>query len=655
MRKLGIITLDDYSDSLISSIHEAAVVQIHDVSEKIKDDAEWREIFKTSRTGSHTPELTSLLMRITNITDFWDSVIKEKISIMQMIEGFISPKLPDKKKIERMEKDQILEHAKNFLDKVESRTHTIQKRLEELESQQIQLESDLNSLKNLEFLDLDMKDLIDTENTSITSGKVSLEVYPKFKEELDELTDEIIILESEVPEETKKTVVIITLKKYKEDLTKLLRKFEFEKFNVKRLSGKPKEAIKNVENELKSLEKEKKDLINEANDISNKWKEQISILKEQLEIERERAEIYSSFAKTDKTYMLEAWVREKDLDNALNLIKKSTDGHSIVDVSNPDGEENIPVHLENPAFAKPFEFLTKMYSPPQYNEIDPTILVAIVFPFFFGFCLTDGLYGIFDMIAGIFLILGLGKLNKMMKDFGFVLIACGGWTLILALISNGFMGDLFPNYLGIQIPVVIESIDAFVNPQNILIMALLCGIIYTTLGFILGAYNNIHKGAIKDAIGDQICWLILILGVILLGIGYLTNAFSIYIGLGVAIVGLAILVYHNGAFGLMDVMGLIGTIFSYSRLLAACLATGGMAIAINIVAFKVVGMIPILGVILTILILIIMHPLNAVIQTLGAFIQSLRLHYVEFFSQFYAGQGMKFRPFKAKRKITTLE
>jgi V/A-type H+-transporting ATPase subunit I len=235
------------------------------------------------------------------------------------------------------------------------------------------------------------------------------------------------------------------------------------------------------------------------------------------------------------------------------------------------------------------------------------------------------------------------------------MIAAGTWTVILALITNGFMGDIFPTYLGVQIPVVVKSIDAFVSPQNILIMALLAGLIYTTLGLILGAYNNIHKGAIREAIGDQICWLILIMGVILLGVAYLTNSFSIYIGVGVAIIGLALLVWHNGLFGLMDVMGLLGTVFSYSRLLALCLSTGGMAIAVNIVAFKVVGTLPVIGVALTALVLIAGHPANAMIQSLGAFIHSMRLHYVEFFSQFYNGAGLKFRPFKAKRKITTLE
>jgi len=654
MRKLGIITLDDYSDSLISSLHEAAVVQIHDMSERVREDIEWSEIFKPSRTGPHTAELTSLLLRLTNITDFWSTVKKEKVSPIQLIEGFISPKIPEKKKIEKLDKEQILENANLFLDEVESRTQTIQKRLEELESQKIQLESDFNSLKNLEFLDLHMTDLIDTDHTSIISGKVALEVYSKFRKELEEITDKIIILESETEEETKKTLVIITLNKYREDLTKLLRKFEFEKFDIAGLSGKPKEAIKNVKTQLDNLEKEKKDLMTETTDISKKWKEDILILKEQLEIEREREEIFSSFAKTDKTYMLEAWVREKDLDNALDLIKKSTEGHSIVDVTNPDGEENVPVHLENPRFAKPFEFMTKMYSPPQYNEIDPTIFFALVFPFFFGFCLTDGLYGIFDMAAGVFIFMGIGKVNKVMRSFGIILMACGAWTIILALITNGFMGDIFPKYLGTQIPVVIKSIDAFVAPQNILIIALLCGIIYTTLGLIIGAYNNIKKGAIAEAFGDQICWLILIFGVILLGVAYLSNGFSIYIGVGVAIVGLALLIYHNGVFGLMDIMGFIGTVLSYSRLLALCLSTGGMAMAVNIVAFKVVGPIPVIGVVLTALVLMFGHPANAMIQSLGAFIHSMRLHYVEFFSQFYTGDGLKFRPFHAERKITKL-
>jgi len=654
MRKLSIITLDDYSDRLISSIHEQGLVQIHDVTEKIKD-LEWREILKPSTVGPQTTEIISFLMRITSVTDFWKSVQSKKVSPLDLIKGFVNPEIPEKKEIEELNREQILENAKDILEKVESKTKAIQQRLDELESKKIQLETDFKSAKDLKFLDLDMSDLKDTANTTIITGKLNLEIFSKFNDELTALTDEVVIFESDIDEEGKKILVIITLQKNRENLNKLLRKFEFERFNVSKLSGKPHEAIDNVKINMNELEKERKELIAEVNELAGKWEEDLSITKEQLEIERERNEIFTHFAKTDKTYMIEAWVKEKDLHQAMDLIKNSTDNHVIIDVKNPDGEENIPVHLENPRFAKPFEFMTKMYSTPQYNELDPTIFFALVFPFFFGFCLTDGLYGCFDIIAGVFIFMGIGKINKTLRSFGLIMIAAGTWTLILALITNGFMGDIFPTYLGIQIPIVIKSIDAFVYPQNILIMALLAGLIYTTLGLVIGAYNNIHNGAIREAIGDQICWLVLIMGVILLGIAYLSHSFSIYIGVAVAIIGLALLIWHNGLFGLMDVMGLLGTVFSYSRLLALCLSTGGMALAVNIVAFKVAGMVPVIGVALTALVLIAGHPANAMIQSLGAFIHSMRLHYVEFFSQFYTGQGLKFRPFKAKRKITTLE
>ena len=656
MRKLSIITLDDYSDPLITSIHEQGIVQIHDVTEKIREDLEWREILKPSNIGPQNTEIISFLMRITSIIDFWKSVKRKKVSPLDLIAGFISPEIPEKIEVEALTREQTLETAKDILEKVESRTQTIQLRLDDIEAIKIQLETDLKSAKDLEFLDIDISNLKDTEQTTIITGKINLEIFPKFHNELTALTDELVIFESDVDEEDKKILVIITLQKNKDNVNKLLRKFEFEKFDISLLSGKPQEAIENVEIKINELEKEKKELIEEANEISGKWEEDVFIIKEQLEIERERNEIFTSFAKTDKTYMIEAWTKEKDLHKAMDLIKESTDNHVIIDVQNPDDDDiNIPVHLENPRFAKPFEFMTKMYSPPRYNELDPTIFFALVFPFFFGFCLTDGLYGVFDILAGAFIFLGIGKINKTLRSFGLIMMAAGSWTVVLALITNGFMGDIYPTYLGVQIPVVIKSIDAFVNPQNILIMALLAGLTYTTLGLILGAYNNIHKGAIRDALGDQICWLVLIMGVILLGVAFLSHAFSIYIGVAVAIIGLALLVYHNGLFGLMDVMGLVGTVFSYSRLLALCLSTGGMAIAVNIVAFKVAGMVPVVGVALTALVLIAGHPANATIQSLGAFIHSMRLHYVEFFSQFYNGQGLKFRPFKAKRKLTTLE
>jgi V/A-type H+/Na+-transporting ATPase subunit I len=655
MNKLSIITLDEYSDNLISTLHEAGLVQIQDISEYIQEDIEWRQILKPAGLKSQTTDIISFLNRITSIVEFWKGVKKKKVSPVQLLKGFINPQIHEKIVIKELNQKEILEKAKVFLDEVEPGSKSIQNRLEEIESQNLKLETDLISAKNLVFLDFDVKDLRDSDHTFTITGKLGLEIYNNFMEELNEITDELIIFDCDSDEENKKTIIIISLNKYRENFIKLLRKFEFERFDISRLSGKPKNVMESIKIQIKDLKKEKSELINEADVISKKWMDKILTLKEQLEIERERNEIFSNFAKTDKTYMLEAWVLEKNVNKAIELIKISTEDHSIVDIKNPDGEENIPTHQENPTFAKPYEFLLNMFDSPNYKEIDPTIGIAIIFPFFFGFCLTDGFYGILDAIVGFILYRGLGRNSKTFRSFGVILIACGLWALILGLATNGFIGNLFPGYLGINLPTVIANFDAFVYPQNLLIIALICGIFQICLGLVIGAYNNLKKGAIGEAVGDQICWLIIIIGAVLLILSYVLGFGSIYIGASLVIIGIILNVYRNGLFGLMDVMGLVGTVFSYSRLLALCLSTGGIALAVNIVAFDVVTLIPVIGAILTPIVLVFGHSANAAIQSLGAFINSLRLHYVEYFSQFYEGGGKKFRPFLAKRKITTFD
>ena len=78
---------------------------------------------------------------------------------------------------------------------------------------------------------------------------------------------------------------------------------------------------------------------------------------------------------------------------------------------------------------------------------------------------------------------GLGKVNPFMKNFGIILIACGVWAFILGMVTNGFIGDLFPRWFldGAPLPTTIAALDAFVNPQNILIF-----------GLIVGAYTHQH-------------------------------------------------------------------------------------------------------------------------------------------------------------------
>ena len=262
-----------------------------------------------------------------------------------------------------------------------------------------------------------------------------------------------------------------------------------------------------------------------------------------------------------------------------------------------------------------------------------------------------------DSAIFVVLLKGLGKIKESMHSFGWILIWSGLWAVILGLLTNGLLGDFYDRilHLGKTLPTVYEPVNAFVHPDKILIIAIAIGVIYTNIAFILGAINNFRYGNKKEAIGSQICWFVLEAGVIFLALGYLNPAMAMIfyvIGAIFVIACIGMLIYANGAYGVMDIFGFMGDVLSYARLLALCLATGGIAMTVNILTNMVNDMIPFIGIILAIVVFIGGHIANFAFQVLGAFINALRLNYVEFFSQFYMGGKGKFEAFKASRTFT---
>lgn len=660
MKKLRIITLDKYANSAVGSLHEAGLVQIEDISERIQQDAEWRQILKPSSASPFTGKISSLLMKTSGTVDFLKSMARKEKGILPLVKGFINPPPLEKVEVEALDAQKLIKKAEKILEEVESETKPNEEKLNQLDSRKTELENALKVAGNLINFNVDLGLLEDSDHVSFIAGKLSTESYDELKGILKDLTDEIIVFDQDSELKGFKTLIIITVKKYSDEVLSELRKLEFERFEFSGLSGKPDETIQKSESELESISSEKELVLNDLADVSAKWLDELIALKEQLEIEKQRNEIFSSFGETENTLMFEGWVPEKKVKEALVTIETSTEGHSIVDVSDPDVEkDNVPVHLDNPRFAKPYELFVNMYSPPDYREVDPTILMAIVFPFFYGFCLTDAGYGIINALMGVVVYKGLGKNNKLMANMGLILIACGAWAFIMGMITNGFIGDLFPRWIlgGAALPTTIPQIDAFKHPEIILYLALIVGVIHINLGLLIGAYNNIVRGDVREALGAQIVWFILEIGLILLAAFYLMTGSLMTAGIvgGIPIIiGLVMLIYFNGAFGIMDLTGFLGNLLSYARLLALALSTGGIAMTVNILTGIVGSMIPYIGIILAPIVFIGGHIANLSFQSLGAFINALRLHYVEFFAQFYIGGSQKFKAFRAKRKHTDI-
>jgi V/A-type H+/Na+-transporting ATPase subunit I len=658
MKKLKVITLDKYADTAVNALHEASIVQIHDISERIQEDAEWKQILKPSHTTPFLGKISSLLMKTTGMSDFLNSVAKKDEGILTIAKGFINPPPIEKKEVEHLEVNELLDKAEGTIKEVEAKTKPRDEKLNELEAERLRLTNAIKVAENLRKFDVDLADLAGSDHISVIAGKIALESYGQYIEGMKNLPDEIVVKDIDSDDKEFKILVILTLKQYGDQVSSLLRKLEFERFELTGLSGKSDEIINKSELDIQSIEKEKESIINELADISAEWRSEFLVLKELLEIEKQRSEIFSSFGETENTVMFEGWVTVKNLEKAIGIIENTTKGYSIIDISDPDiKKDKIPVHMDNPRFAKPYEMFVTMYSPLDYREFDPTILMAIIFPFFFGYCLTDAGYGLIDAVLGLIIFRGLGRNSKLMANMGLILVACGVWAFILGMITNGFIGDIVPRWItGAALPTTIHVIDAFVFPQYILVIALIVGIIHINMGLLIGAYNNITRGDVREAIGAQIVWIILEAGILLFAAGYLTSGITageIYGG-PVIVLSLILMMYLNGAFAVMDISGFLGTVLSYARLLALCLSTGGIAMTVNILAGLCESMIPYIGFILAPIVFIGGHIANCAFQSLGAFINSLRLHYVEYFAQFYIGGSSKFKAFRTKRRYTDL-
>ena len=660
MRKIRIVTLEKYVAPTVDALHESGLVQVSDISESIQQDPELAELVAPAKATPYTGKLSSLLMKTNGISELLGNSLSEGHGLKDTLMSFLSPDMPVQKEVEALSTEDFIKKAEDTLAQVESKTGVIEGKLAALDAETSELKSNKSLANRLSNFDMDLALLKDSKYTSTTVGRINAESSSEIKNELSKLTDELEIFTVPMDDKEGEIITVVTLKEFSDDVYSTLRKFDFEKIEIGDVEGTPQQIISNADSRLLTIDSERAAAKKELKAVAEQWDDEILALKEQLENEKKKNEILSSFVQTKDAYVLEAWVPVKDTEKVEQLVEKSSEGHCAFETIEVEGtdDEDVPVLQQNGWYSKPFEYLVDMYSPVRYNAMDPTIFVAITFPFFFGFCLTDAIYGLIVSAIGVVLLKGLGKVKESMNSFGWILIWSGLWAFILGMLTNGFIGDFPERIAGFRLPTVYGPVEAFKNPQNILIIAIAIGLLYVNIGFVLGAINNLRYGRKKEAIGSQLCWFVFEAGIILLALGYMMPAIGMigYILGGILVlVTIGLLIWANGAYGMMDIFGFMGDVLSFARLLALCLATGGIAMTVNILAVMVNGMVPYVGIILAIIVFFGGHIANFAFQVLGAFINALRLNYVEFFAQFFEEGKGKFEAFKAKRTFTKLK
>ena len=350
--------------------------------------------------------------------------------------------------------------------------------------------------------------------------------------------------------------------------------------------------------------------------------------------------------------MLTAWVPEPQ-NSALETFLENRQAVWLAEKKTTTDEP--PVLLKNNGFAKLFEPITKLYSLPDYRELDLTPMLAPFFMLFFGFCLGDGGYGLF--ILALASLLKLKIKNEKIRPFLSLAQWLGAATMLFGFITATFFGITFNE---IKPDKIIEERLGLQENYGMLFFSLILGSVQIIAGMCVNVANIVTVRGWKYALSN-IAWITMVLGGALwyfAGERMGKAVYALYAVLGVA--ALTAMLYNspgknpvaNIGSGLWTayntVSGLLGDLLSYIRLFALGMTggiLGGVFNSIALDAGKGVG-VPVLDVFVTLLILLFGHGLNITLNMLGAFVHPMRLTFVEFYKNAgFTGGGKPFKPF----------
>lgn len=553
------------------------------------------------------------------------------------------------------------------------------KECSEIEEETTRLKNELSALRNEKTifepwkkLKAKLENIPGTGTTGVILGVLKTPVVENALKAIDDVSS-FTSVEKVEEEGTNTYLMIVFDKEVEKDLRKTLSEFKFTEAEMPLATGLLKEYLHTVEESIKENETALKKAESELKKLA-KYMDDLHAVHDYLGWQKEKWEALQKFGNTERVFIINGWIEARKKNQLEKTLDESTKEYALKELELQEGEVP-PVVIKNSNLTTPFETLTLMYGLPKHDELDPTPYLSIFFIVFFALCLTDAAYGII-LFAVTALALKFMKMGPGMKRLVKLLMYAGITTAIIGAIFGGWFGleaKNMPEFLTYTAAngekmFILQQINAVTNPLSVLILALGLGFLQILVGVYMKFIHGLRHGNKKDAILDTGTWAFM-----LTGIGFFVLAVSgalpgmTEVGKWWVMLGALGLILTQGRgnkniimrllAGVLSLYGLVNymsDVLSYSRLLALGLATTIIGLAVNVIT-GLAGNLPFIGWLVAAVIFIGGHLFNLVINTLGSFIHSGRLQFVEFFSKFMEGGGKEFKPLTKKNKYVFMK
>ena len=447
----------------------------------------------------------------------------------------------------------------------------------------------------------------------------------------------------------------------KEDVDRAFAALHFERIWLENESGTPAEIVTKLKKEIQEKEYLINDIDNQIDEtIKNEYDKLIKAFAD-IKYDYELYNIRKYTTNSRNSFCVVGWVTEDEAEKILE--KTKDDAECMVVVDDPKAVSHItpPTKLKNLKIFKPFEEFVRMYGVPNYNEIDPTPFLAIVYTLLFGIMFGDVGHGLCLALIGV--------LMTLLKKGGFL-----AKLLIPIGISSAIFGGVYGSIFGLEgengliKPIWFTPFENSSTMMNTLIYSVIIGVVLILICMIFNIINGVKQKDYQKIIFSQngIAGMVFYVLVLFCAISAISGAENplwiagIFIAVSLVMIFLqkplgrllekkkALSNEEKGGFFVEAffetfeiVLSFITNTVSFLRVGAFALNHAGMMSVVVMFMMK-------LSLGGSIAITIFGNLLVIGLEGLIVGIQVLRLGFYEMFSRFYLGDGREFKPFIAQ-------
>ena len=324
-------------------------------------------------------------------------------------------------------------------------------------------------------------------------------------EEISRSLEGITYYKYDLESKDKAAILIISDIEDSERALKVLRGFNANPFVIPQgMPQIPTEAYAIAETKIKELTEKQSSITKQITVIKKKIRRDILSLYEEAQIAKDVLETLRKPGGTKHFAVIQGYIPSKMEEK----FKESTKQWMSIteDITDPKLRAQTPTLFDNKKFVRTFEVITQSQGIPKKGEADPTPMIALMWPIFYGLMFADMGHGLLLMGMGLlFKVKGQGNLSR----WG-MLIAISGASAAIAGVGAGEMFGYHLDHIGpfegllkeggalysVSWIVGILSVAELTFDQviNILKVSLFIGIIHLVWAMVLRVKRLAHEG-----------------------------------------------------------------------------------------------------------------------------------------------------------------